>query len=179
MYKLKNKKTTRISFSLKDKPIKKDMPISSIDSLQKLLFFTNFVLNLDDTIKVIKFFEKKIPEIVFALVQEKYFSKIDDIYDKLAKIVRFDYYEKDCVIINSKSNKHEEIIVISGEIQLLSLKKKTCKIAKEEFLEYLNNLKLRKEDDLYRRCIRNNPQLNKEEINSGMFVYLYFFRIWK
>ena len=139
---------------------KQQVKLNNKDSLQNFLLYCNFKPSHDETLQILSFLHKNYKDILSTLIPDKYFKKIKDLFDKLAKIVSFKYIEKSSIYANSKIKQTEEIILLSGTIQKLELEMSKVNVTRNLFYNYLLNMKGLKEDDIFKKCLRNNNLRN-------------------
>lgn len=136
--------------------IKSEQKISSLNSFIKLLMMSNFKPNNDDCLLLVQYLFKCYSEEMSKFLNLRIPCKIPETYSKLARIVSFSYWEKDSIVINSKLKSADDILLITGDLEILNLNKQLKSISKSTFLDYLINLKSLKEDELVKRCLRLN-----------------------
>lgn len=136
--------------------IKSEIKISSLNSFINILMMSNFKPSFDDSQVLVQYLFKSHPEEMSKLLNPRILSKIPEAINKFARLVSFSYSEKNSIVVNSKLRSADDILLITGDMEILNLSKQIKSMTKSMFLDYLINLKTLKEDELVKRCLRLN-----------------------
>ena len=165
MSSLKRKNTSKERISRNEKKNMNKYKHININYLTKetmilLLTYSNCKLNLEETAAVFNCLLKYFPDLIYSVLEKKYITKIPDFISKIIRIITFNCLEPNFVLLNSKNKMNEEIIVLKGSIELLTLEKKLGLMSTNEILNYLKNIKNQREDEIYRKCMKANNKLD-------------------